>query len=101
MEEEVIPLGTPFSKFVTKATGYDSGTKKFRNKEVLYLHDPLAVGVVAHPDLVKKERLAIRVEAEEGDRYGQISEVKNGPMIDVCLKVDAKKFLGLFTSRLT
>jgi inosine-uridine nucleoside N-ribohydrolase len=150
MEEEVIPLGTVFSTFVARATGYDQGIKKFRNREVLYLHDPLAVGVVTHPDLVKKERLAIRVETEEGDRYGQTAEVnlstprpegrglpldklkalskieglkvhpeprpftpslktglraaervKDGPMIDVCLEVDAKGFLELFTSRLT
>jgi purine nucleosidase len=101
MEEKIIPLGTPFSKFVTKATGYDQGTKKFRNKEVLYLHDPLAVGVVAHPDLVKKERLAIRVRTVGRDHYGQTLEAKKGPKIDVCLKVDAKGFLELFTSRLT
>jgi inosine-uridine nucleoside N-ribohydrolase len=101
MEEEVIPLGTPFSKFVTKATGYDQETKKFRNKKVLYLHDPLAVGVVTHPDLVKKERLAIRVETEEGDHYGQTSEVKKGPQIDVCFKVDANGFLEIFLSALT
>ena len=100
MEEKVIPLGTPFSKFVTEATGYDPGTRKFRNKEVIYLHDPLAVGVVTHPDLVKKEPLAIRVETEEGDRYGQTSEANDGPMIDVCLEVDAKGFLEVFLSAL-
>jgi inosine-uridine nucleoside N-ribohydrolase len=100
MEEKIIPLGTPFSKFVTKATGYNQGTKKFRNKEVLYLHDPLAVGVVAYPDLVKKERLAIRVGTDGGDHYGQTSEAKKSPKIDVCLKVDAKRFLEVFLSAL-
>ena len=101
MEEKVIPLGTPFSKFVTEATGYDPGTKKFRNKEVIYLHDTLAVGALTHPDLVKKEPFAIRVETEEGEHYGQNSEANDGPMIDVCLEVDAERFLELFTSRLT
>ncbi len=101
MEERVLPLGTPFSKFVTEATGYDPGSKKFRNKKTIYLHDPLAVGVVTHPDLVRKEPSAIRVETEEGDCYGKTSEVKDGPRINVCLKVDAKRFLELFTSRLT
>jgi inosine-uridine nucleoside N-ribohydrolase len=100
MEEKIMPPGTPFSKFVTKATGYDQGTKKFRNKEVIYLHDPLAVGVVAHPDLAKKERLAIRVGTDRGDRYGQTSVVKKGPQIDVCLKVDANGFLEIFLSAL-
>ena len=100
MEEKVIPLGTPFSKFVTKATGYDPRNKKFRNREAIYLHDPLAVGVLTHPDLVKKERLAIRVETEEGEHYGQTSEANDGPMIDVCLEVDAKGFLEVFLSAL-
>jgi len=100
MEERVIPLGTPFSKFVIEATGYDPGSKKFRNKEAIYLHDPLAVGVVTHPNLVKKERLAIRVETEEGARFGQTSEANDGPMIDVCLEVDAKGFLEVFLSAL-
>ena len=101
MEERVIPLGTAFSKFVTEATGYDPGTRKFRNKEVIYLHDPLAVGVVTHPALAKKERLAIGVETEEGDHFGQTSEVKKGPKIDVCLEVDAKRFLEIFLSALS
>jgi purine nucleosidase len=100
MEEKVIPLGTPFSKFVTKATGYDPRNQKFRNREAIYLHDPLAVGVVTQPDLVRKEPSAIRVETEEGDRYGKISEVKDGPMINVCLEVDAKGFLEIFLSAL-
>jgi purine nucleosidase len=100
MEEEVIPLGTPFSKFVTKATGYDPRNQKFRNKEVIYLHDPLAVGVVTHPDLLRKERLAIRVETDERGHYGQTSEIKKGPEIDVCLKVDANGFLEIFLSAL-
>jgi purine nucleosidase len=100
MKERLIPLHTPFSNFVTEATGYDPGNQKFRNRETIYLHDPLAVGVVTHPDLVRKERLAIRVETEEGDRYGQISEVEDGPMVNVCLKVDAKNFLEIFLSAL-
>jgi purine nucleosidase len=101
MEERLIPLHTSFSRFVTEATGYNPENQKFRNRETIYLHDPLAVGVVNHPDLVKKERLTIRVETEEGDRYGQTSEVKEGPRIEVCLEVDTKRFLELFTSRLT
>ena len=72
----------------------------FKISNAIYLHDPLAVGVVIDPDLVKKERLAIHVETEEGEHYGQTAEVEEGPKIDVCLGVDAERFLELFVSAL-
>jgi purine nucleosidase len=96
MEDSIRPLNTRFSKFVIEATGYDLVTQRFPNKQVVYLHDPLAVGAVINPDLVKKERLALHVETQEGDRYGQTFEVQEGPKIDVCMGVDGKAFLELF-----
>jgi purine nucleosidase len=101
MEERVIPLNTPFSKFVTEATGYDPRNQRFRDREVIYLHDPLAVGAVIHPDLVKKERLSLHVETVEGDDYGQIIESSGNPNVEVCLRVNARAFLELFVSKLT
>jgi purine nucleosidase len=100
MEDRIRILNTSFSQFVTEATGYDIVAQRFSNKEVLYLHDPLAVGIVIHPDLARKEKLAIRVETEEEEYYGKISEVKGGSRIDVCLEVDANAFLELFLSAL-
>ena len=100
MEEKVRPLKNPFSKFVMEATGYDPTTQTFRNKQRIYLHDPLAVGVVIDPDLAKKERVAIQVETEEGEHYGQTAEVEEGLKIDVCLGVNAERFLKLFVSSL-
>jgi inosine-uridine nucleoside N-ribohydrolase len=58
------------------------------------------VGVVIDPDLVKKERVAIHVETEEGEHYGQTVEVEEGMKTDVCLGVDAESFLKLFVSAL-
>jgi purine nucleosidase len=100
MEERVKPINNPFSKFLIEATGYHSTTRRFRNGQLFYLHDPLAVGVVIDPTLVKKERLSIDVEIQEGNHYGKTSEAKEGPEIDVCLGVDSQKFLELFASRL-
>jgi purine nucleosidase len=100
MEERVNPINNSFSKFLIKATGYDSTTHKFRSKERIYLHDPLAVGVVIDPTLVRKERLSIGVEIQEGEHYGKTSEAKEGPEVEVCLGVNAKEFLDLFLSRL-
>jgi len=100
LEERVIPLGNPFSSFVIDAIGYDLERHTFRRKGVIYLHDPLAVGVAIDEALVKTVKLTLRVEAEDEERFGALEEIGNGPSLDVCLEVDAKKFLELFLSRL-
>jgi len=100
MEERVKPIDNSFSKFLIEATGYRSTTRQFRNRKIIYLHDPLAVGVVIASGLVKKERLSIDVETQEGEYFGKTSEAKEGPKVEVCLEVDAKGFLELFLSRL-
>ncbi|MDO9124148.1 MAG: nucleoside hydrolase [Deltaproteobacteria bacterium] len=100
MEEQVKPLNTPFSNFLIEATGYDIETHRFRNRESIFLHDPLAVGVAIDPGLVRIERVPLQAETQEGEYYGKIIEVKEGPEINVCLGVDAERFLELFVSRL-
>ena len=100
MEERVKPIRNSFSRFLIEATGYRSTTHRFRNGELFYLHDPLAVGVVIDPTLVKKERLPIDVEIQEGEHYAKTSEAKEGSKVEVCLEVNAKGFLELFLSRL-
>jgi purine nucleosidase len=100
MEEQVKPLNTPFSNFLIEATGYDRLTHRFRNRDTIFLHDPLAVGAVIEPKLVKTERLHLQVETKEGEYYGKITEVKEGPEINVCLGVDVERFLELFVSGL-
>jgi purine nucleosidase len=100
MEERVKPIHNDFSKFAIEATGYDSTRHQFRNKEFIHLHDPLAVGVVIDPDLVKKQKLSLTVETREVEYFGKIVEGLGGSDIDVCLAVDANRFLELFLSRL-
>jgi purine nucleosidase len=100
MEEQVKPLNTPFSNFLIEATGYNIETHRFRNRESIFLHDPLAVGAVIEPDLVRIERLPLQVKTKEGEFYGKITEAKEGPKINVCLGVDAERFLELFVSGL-
>ena len=100
IEKQVRPLNNPFSQFVIAATGYNLATHQFLRGEALYLHDPLAVGVVINSDLVKKEKLAIDVEIREGEHYGQTLEAREGPVVEVCLEVDAQAFLKLFSSSL-
>ena len=100
MEEKIKPVQNSFSRFVIEATGYDLKTRRFGNQESIYLHDPLAVGVVIDPSLVKKERLSIHVQTGEAEEYGKTLEAEEGPKTEVCLGVDAKRFLELFLSRL-
>jgi purine nucleosidase len=100
MEEKVKPINNSFSKFVIEATGYHSTTHRFRNMELIHLHDPLAVGVVIDPALVRKERLSIDVDTQEGEHYGKTSEVEEGLKVEVCLGVNVGGFLELFLSRL-
>jgi purine nucleosidase len=106
IEGRVRPFHNPFSQFVVEATGYDSREGKFRaGAGVFHLHDPLAVGAVIDPDLVRKERLPVSVETQEGERYGQTKEysgngVSDDQKLDVCLGLKSEKFLELFLSRL-
>jgi purine nucleosidase len=100
MEERLKSIGDPFSRFVVEATGYDFIKQQFRPRaKVYHLHDPLAVGAVVDRTIVKKERLALRVEVEEGENYGRVSETQGKPAAEVCLEVNSKKFLELFLSR--
>jgi purine nucleosidase len=101
IEERISPIDNPFSKFTIDAIGYDLDTHRFRRgTDLIYLHDPLAVGVAIKANLVKKERLSLDVETQEGDRLGQILEAEGTPNTEVCLEVDSKGFLEFFLSRL-
>ncbi len=100
MEERATPIHNSFSKFLIEATGYRSTTHQFKNRELVHLHDPLAVGVVIDPTLVNREKLSIGVETQEGEYFGKTSEVKEGQKVEVCLGVHARGFLELFLSRL-
>jgi inosine-uridine nucleoside N-ribohydrolase len=106
IERRLRPYQDPFSQFVVEATGYISKQYSFRGgSEVFHLHDPLAVGLIIDPNLVRKERLSIFVETQEGERYGRTLECSgergpDGQKLEVCLGVKSEEFLELFLSRL-
>ena len=105
MEERIKSVENPFARFVVEATGYDFKNRHFRPAAEVYhlryhLHDPLAVGAVIDPTIVRRERFALDVEDREGEDYGRVSETQKSLNADVCLGVDSKKFLELFLSRL-
>lgn len=69
------------------------------------LHDPLAVGVAAHPDLVKTLSMFMVVGTEK-ENWGRTIGDKNrlldpNPNVTVCVNVDHKRFVADFNKVLT
>ncbi|UQZ83483.1 Pyrimidine-specific ribonucleoside hydrolase RihA [Paenibacillus konkukensis] len=67
------------------------------------LHDPLAVGVAVHPELVHTIPMHIKVDLEE-DALGRTTEdlhreSPDKPNTRVCMTVDAERFVSRFLSR--
>lgn len=102
MAGRVRPLGTRFSEFVVEATAFDPEALRFRRgRGVFHMHDPLAVATLVDPAFARKERLLLRIDTNEGADYGHLHESPDGFPVDVCLGVEAERFLDLFLSRLT
>jgi len=108
-EKKVTPRQTMISQFLCDCTAdlfafceEQEGVASFP------LHDPLAVGVVIDPSLVVCESMHVDVETRgnvtEGmtvaDRRPIRASWKKPPNADVCLAVDASRFLSLFLDRL-
>lgn len=72
------------------------------------LHDPLAVGVVIDPSLVVRRPLHVEVETGDGSAQGMTiadrrqirEEWKQPPNLQVCMEVDAGRFMALFLERI-
>jgi inosine-uridine nucleoside N-ribohydrolase len=70
----------------------------------LFLHDPLAVGVALDPSLVRCEPMAVAVETQGALTAGMVvadlrRRKRAAPTVNVCIEVEADRFLGLFTER--
>jgi len=70
----------------------------------MFLHDPLAVGVVADRSLVRVQPMAVTIE-RRGELTSGMAVVdlrrrsRATPTADVCMEVDAARFLHIFTQR--
>jgi purine nucleosidase/pyrimidine-specific ribonucleoside hydrolase len=70
----------------------------------MFLHDPLAVGVAIDPSLVRQESLALTVETQGTLTAGMaVADLRRrcraAPTANVCVEVEADRFLRLFTQR--
>ena len=91
---------TRLSRFFADMTDFYIGAYKKFNPGIkgCALHDPLAVGVVIDPTFVETKPMAIRVDLE-GEATGRtVPDETTGsqPNVDVCLHVEADRFLEHF-----
>ncbi len=63
-----------------------------------YLHDPLTVGAVIDPSLLRHDRAAVRVTREDAE-LGRTRMVGEGSTM-VAAEVDAERFVAMFEERL-
>lgn len=68
------------------------------------LHDPLAVGVVVDPTFCRTESMQVKVDTTGKSTIGQTYADRNAhvdgrPNVEVCLEVDADRFLAHFMNR--
>jgi purine nucleosidase/pyrimidine-specific ribonucleoside hydrolase len=109
VEKQVAPRQTRISQFLCDCTADLFAVCEEREGIASFpLHDPLAVGVVIDPSLVDCESMYVDVETRGNvtrgmtvaDRRPIRASLKKPPNADVCLNVDAPRFLTLFLDRL-
>jgi purine nucleosidase/pyrimidine-specific ribonucleoside hydrolase len=108
IETTVAPANTVVSQFLCDCTAELLAFAEAREGEPgLSLHDPLAVGVTIDPSFVSTEALPVEIETEgrvtEGmtvaDRRPVKPARKKPANAEVCLGVDAPRFLSFFLER--
>lgn len=70
----------------------------------MFLHDPLAVGVVVDPSLVRGQAMAVAIERRGELTAGMaVADLRRrsqaAPTVTVCVEVEAARFLHLFQER--
>jgi len=108
IEAVVRPIGSRVTQFICDMTERLFGYMQERTGCAgIPLHDPLAVGVVIDQSLVRREPLHVKVETADGpaqgvtiaDRRRIRAEWKQPSNLQVCMGVDADRFVGLFLER--
>jgi purine nucleosidase len=72
----------------------------------MHLHDPLAIGVALDRSLAQTRRLRVEVETATGLSLGRTIADERGlwgkePNVEVCVEVDAERFVALLLETLT
>jgi len=108
IETQIVPLSTERSQFVVDAVHDVLALYEGMGRDpVVYLHDPLAVGMAVAPELLEVEIVHVDVETEGVLTLGQVvadlrvapSKGYQGIPTRCVMQVDAEKFLALFLDR--
>lgn len=96
--ERLAGLTTPEATIVREATAHFFRAGRVGSP---HLHDPLAVGVAFDPSFCTTKRGTVKVETVTAWCAGRttLDEAADGPH-EVCVGVDAERFLRFFTERL-
>jgi purine nucleosidase/pyrimidine-specific ribonucleoside hydrolase len=107
--QRVRPLGTQLSQFIVDCTAQAiQFSARMERPEGMAMHDPLAVGAVIDPSLVRTVPLAMQVETTGeltsgmtvADRRPLRPDLKAPANVHVAVEVDAARFLELFLTRI-
>jgi purine nucleosidase len=96
---------TPLGSFMADMTEFYMSAYKRFNPQLggCALHDPLAVGVVIDPTFVRTVPMYVKVDCGQADTVGRTTgesrDERASDTVDVCLEVDADRFLAHFMSR--
>ncbi|GAA4719818.1 nucleoside hydrolase [Brevibacillus fulvus] len=94
---------TPIARYVRESTALYMRRYYERNGvQACALHDPLAVGVALNSSLVSTKKFYVDVETKSELCDGKTicdfqNRLGNPANVDVCLEVDSRKFLQMFT----
>lgn len=98
--------GTKYYDFLMQSTSvYRKYSLQNYGNDACALHDPLTVGVVLDPTFVKTAKYFVDVETKSELSYGQtICDFRNNwkrePNVEICLDVDAERFVAFFIDTL-
>ena len=100
----VSPAGTLRAAVEAMVAGAMTFHRARGDREGIVLHDPLAVGVALDASLVQREAMALAVETRGALTAGMaVADLRRwrraAPTADVCVDVEADRFLHLFTER--
>lgn len=109
VEKVVRPIGDRVTRFVCETTErLFEHIRERRGCRAISLPDPLAVGVVIDQSLVRCRPFHVEVEVADGpaqgmtiaDRRGIGEQWKQPPNLQVCMEVEAGRFMTLFLERI-
>ena len=109
LDQHVRPVGSPLSQFVAECTAQTMQFSSHVERPAgMAMHDPLAVGALIDPSLVRTVPLSIQVETQGefttgmlvADRRPLRPDFKPPANVHVALEVDGSRFLETFLSRL-